>query len=200
MIDSLYLPFKNYSDGGSVYVFSDTHFEDDDCKLMNKDWVTPREQINILKRTCHRNDTLILLGDVGNPEWLLELDCYIVLILGNHDRGKKHYEPYVDEIYEGPLIIAPKIILSHEPLNTPYMLNIHGHCHNGDHVCERKIKMKDFDSGADIEMSCYCINVAADVVGYTPISLKNIINSGYLKRVKDIHRVSIDRQINKKRG
>ena len=36
-----------------------------------------------------------------------------------------------DEVYEGPLMIAEKIILSHEPIVNcpPWMFNIHGHVH-----------------------------------------------------------------------
>lgn len=36
-------------------------------------------------------------------------------------------------MYEGPLCVSDKIILSHEPLNIPYMLNIHGHAITQDY-------------------------------------------------------------------
>ena len=40
----------------------------------------------------HKNDTLIHLGDVGNPEWIGKLKAgHKVLILGNHDKGKNTY-------------------------------------------------------------------------------------------------------------
>ena len=45
MIATLYEPFRHWSDGGSVYVLSDLHFDDEDCKLMSPDWITPREQL-----------------------------------------------------------------------------------------------------------------------------------------------------------
>ena len=38
---------------------------------------------------------------------------------------------HFDEIYTGPLFIAEKILLSHEPVyGLPWCLDIHGHDHN----------------------------------------------------------------------
>ena len=89
-----------------------------------------------------------------------------------------------DEVYEGCLMISPKIILSHEPVNFPYAFNIHGHCHG-------QLSRDEFH-----------INVCADCIEYTPINLPNLIKDGYLKDVPDIHRVTIDNAIrrNFKRG
>ena len=50
MINSLYDNFQHWSEGGSVYIISDTHFDDEDCKLMDPSWPTAQEQIDILKR------------------------------------------------------------------------------------------------------------------------------------------------------
>ena len=48
MIATLYEPFRHWSEGGSIYILSDLHFDDDDCKLMDPDWITPEEQIDII--------------------------------------------------------------------------------------------------------------------------------------------------------
>ena len=45
MIASLYDKFKPWSDGGSIYILSDLHFNDEDCRLMAPGWITPEEQI-----------------------------------------------------------------------------------------------------------------------------------------------------------
>ena len=50
MIDSLYDNFKRWSATGSVYIISDTHFDDEDCKLMDPTWPAAEEQIKILKK------------------------------------------------------------------------------------------------------------------------------------------------------
>ena len=48
MIPTLYEPFRHWSDGGSVYILSDLHFDDADCKFMSPDWISPQEQISII--------------------------------------------------------------------------------------------------------------------------------------------------------
>lgn len=175
MIKTLYPIFRHWSDKGSVYIISDTHFEDEDCKLMDPNWITPEEQVAILKKYVTKNDTLIHLGDVGNPTWMNQIKGYKVLITGNHDRGVQFYEPYFDEIYNGPLFIADKIVLSHEPLNLNFALNIHGH----DHSLLWKTDK-------------YRVNCACNVVNYTPINLRQIIEMGRLKDISSIHRLTID--------
>ena len=86
-----------------------------------------------------------------------------MLILGNHDR-KKDYKDIFDEIYDGPLFIAEKILLSHEPVSgLSWCLNIHGHDHSG---------IEDYAEG------CKHLNLAANVCGYTPVSLGKLIKDG----------------------
>jgi len=113
-----------------------------------------------------------------------------------------------DEVYEGALMINEKIMLSHETLETPYTFNIHGHDHNGTDF--KKYVLKRYDADMSInDMSEYYLdtikkdnlvrfNVCADWVGYSPVSLKNIMKSGVLKNIVDIHREAIDKVINKK--
>ena len=72
----------------------------------------------------------------------------------------EHYDKYFDEIYYGPLFISKKILLSHEPINLPYVINIHGHVHNGKFHDEHQ----------------HSFNVAANIINYKPINLKHIIN------------------------
>ena len=81
MIPTLYEPFRHWSDGGSVYILSDLHFDDADCKFMSPDWITPQEQIAIINGMVMKND------------------------------AKGAYKNYFDEIYIGPLFIAEKILL-----------------------------------------------------------------------------------------
>lgn len=179
MIDSLYDCFKHWSKTGSVYIISDTHFDDADCKIMNKDWISPEEHINILSKVAHKSDTLIILGDIGNPKYLKKIKAHKVLIKGNHDSGSLNYKDYFNEIYSGPLFISEKIILSHERVELPFAFNIHGHEHNG--------KPYSCNNG------CYSMNVASDVVNFEPINLSLIIKSGVLNKVNNIHRITIDK-------
>ena len=70
MIPTLYEPFRHWSDGGSVYILSDLHFDDEDCKFMSPDWITPEEQLSIINGIVMKNDTFICLGDIGRPEYI----------------------------------------------------------------------------------------------------------------------------------
>lgn len=56
MILTLYKPFRHWSDGGSVYVLSDLHFDDEDCQFMNPGWITPQEQLAIINNMVMKND------------------------------------------------------------------------------------------------------------------------------------------------
>lgn len=184
MIDTLYDTFKHWSANGSVYIISDTHFEDEDCKLMDPLWISPQRQIEILK-IAHKTDTLVVLGDVGNPEWFGQLKCHKVLVLGNHDAGKSVYleNGLFDEVYEGALFIADRILLSHEPVNgLPWCLNIHGHDH----------------ADANVDQVGHHLNLAANVCGYTPINLGREIKRGLLSGIENMHRSTIDNATRRK--
>ena len=80
-----------------------------------------------------------------------------------------------DEVYTGPLMIGEKLLLSHEPVDIPFALNIHGHNHSGwEH--------KDWAH----------LNVCADVIGYTPINLNQVLKGGAMAHVQSIHRQTIN--------
>ena len=108
MLKYLYEPFKKWSDGGQVWVYSDPHFEDNDCKIMSTDWPTPQEQVIKINSKVGRNDTIIILGDIGNPEYIKQIKGYKVMLAGNHDKGLSNYSMF-DEVYGGPLMISDKI-------------------------------------------------------------------------------------------
>lgn len=208
MIDALYDKFKEWSKGGSVYIYSDSHFSDLDCyKLRFPDEYEEAEeyfqahqnyekfkgptfvekldemQINNINKLCNKCDTLVILGDIGNIECIKKLKAgRKILIMGNHDCGASNYKNLFDEVYEGPLFIGKRILLSHEPVEFDYALNIHGHVHS-----DKKRKKE-----------LYCFNACAEYINYTPVNLKDILNSGIMKNIKDIHRDTIDEAVKRK--
>ena len=185
MIDTLYDKFKSWSERGSVYIISDTHFEDSDCKLMDANWITPQEHIDIIKRTVHKNDTLIHLGDVGNPKWMEQIKAYKILVMGNHDQSATKFKSYFNEIYTGPLFIAEKILLSHEPIiNGSAWYNIHGHDHNSKKLPWEEDNFMDYWNE---------INLASNVVNYQVFNLGKAIKDGLLSYVDGVHRLTIDK-------
>ena len=186
MISTLYEPFRHWSEGGSVFILSDTHFDDADCKLMDPNWITPEEQVRIINSVVGKGDTFVCLGDVGDPKYVPMIKARKkILLLGNHD-ARGAYKDLFDEIYAGPLFISDKILLSHEPVyGLPWSLNIHGHDHNG---------MESYRE------DCKHINLAANVCGYTPVSLAKLIKDGVLADIDSIHRVTIDHAVERKQN
>ncbi len=185
MISTLYEPFRHWAEGGSVYILSDLHFADPYCKFMNPSWISPEEQVDIINQVVGKGDTFVCLGDVGDPKYVQMIKARRkVLLTGNHD-ARGAYTELFQEIYTGPIFIAEKILLSHEPVyGLPWCVNIHGHDHNN---------VEDYMDG------CKHINLAANVCGYTPISLGKIIQNGILADIESIHRMTINKATERKR-
>lgn len=81
-----------------------------------------------------------------------------------------------DEVYEGPVMISPKLMLSHEPIGCgTWALNIHGHIHARTH-----------------KNGGYHYNVCADCHDYLPLNLNQFLKSGAFSYVVSIHRQTID--------
>lgn len=88
------------------------------------------------------------------------------------------YETFRHWSEGGPVFIAEKILLSHEPVyGLEWCLNIHGHDHNGVELYKE---------------GCNHINLASNVCGYTPLNLGKIIKNGVLSNIPSIHRITID--------
>lgn len=184
MIKSLYPCFQHWSEKGSVYLVSDTHFFDKDREYMGYN-IPESVQLERITSTCHKNDTLIHLGDVGSISWMNKVKAHKVLIMGNHDQSIEKMKEYFDEVYSGPLWISQRLILSHEPIiiedshfGMSIAFNIHGH-----------------DHGKKFWDDKYHLNICQNIYGYIPLNLNQFIKNGYLKRVKDIHRLTIDNAI-----
>ena len=190
----------------AVWIYSDPHFSDPEMVHLRKDYIGDDEQIARINKKVGKKDTLIILGDIGNVECVKKLHGYKVLIMGNHDAGASNYkriksEEHIaymtmppiyhtivednhlfDEVYEGPLMINDRLILSHEPIETlpKYMFNIHGHDHSGWFKSDHHL------------------NMCAEYINYTPVNLIDLIKHGLLKNVDSIHRITIDTATEKK--
>ena len=206
MYKHLYDNFKHWyhEDRGSIFLYSDPHFADEEANYLRKDYIGDEEQVKRINSKLGKYDTIIFLGDIGNVEFIKKIRGYKVLIMGNHDSGTSNYirkqwleddeEPgngwrlikkdnhLFDEVYEGPVIISEKIILSHEPINLPFMYNIHGHCHGLPAVYDK-----------------LHFNICAENIDYTPIRLDHLIKYGVLKNIDSIHRITIDTATERKR-
>lgn len=188
--------------GGALYFYSDPHFGDKDMFKLRK--VSDDEQVKRLNSKVGKKDTIIFLGDIGDTSYISKIRGYKVLIMGNHDAGETNYRREIytetlsveekpkavrtvtvdnhlfDEVYLGILAISDKIVLSHEPIDIPFMLNIHGH----DHACAKN--------------DARHFNCCAEALDYMPVSLNEIIKSGLLSHIPSIHRQTIDRAAERK--
>lgn len=185
-IKSLYPCFQHWQERGNIIVFSDPHWEDSDCQIMNPEWIAPKEHIKRLLQDIHSGDTVVCLGDVGNPkyiDWIRRKRSHLIMVLitGNHDK-KSQVAKCFDEVYDGAVMISPQIILSHEPVYLPFALNVHGHVHCTEDVYE-------YDNN---DLICG-VNLASDVCGFRCWNLNDNINKvGLLKDIPTMHRLTID--------
>lgn len=226
MVTGLYNIFNTLWGMQTIWLYSDPHFGDTEKEsgLTNKP--TDAEQVQRINSKVGRKDTIIFLGDIGDPTWLKGIRGYKVLITGNHDTGISNYQrvrfqrsfdadewqkddvylkmkqeypdhcitvekfydfrrPYVkwvatmdnqlcDEVYNGPLIVGPKLILSHEPIEIDGMFNIHGHTHSLTLPTDKDL------------------NICSMNIDYTPVNLNQLMKRGLTSKVDSIHRITID--------
>lgn len=92
-----------------------------------------------------------------------------------------------DEIYDGPLFISDKILLSHERIDLPFCINIHGH----EHCAENWFDLVEIETPIGLVQTA-SFNIASDVIDFKPIRLDEIINKYQLKNINSIHRITID--------
>ena len=166
----------------TVWVISDTHFGEKDLREAFPKRPSNEELVKAINRRVGRKDVLIHLGDVGSLDWAAKLHGYKVLVMGNHDSGAEKYREVFDEVYEGPVMLGERLILSHEPLDVEWAYNIHGHDHSS--------RQKTFTQ----------YNVCCDANCYTPLHLNKFLKEGHLKHIKSVHRQTIDTATQRKKG
>ena len=234
MLPGIYDSFQHWGEKHqTVWIYSDPHFNDDELAGGIKGRPSAEEQIKRINAKCGRRDCLIVLGDVGDVEYVRQLRAeYKVLIMGNHDAGSTNYKREIvkrifdkdihpdkaeiraimekefpgwairieedydfhcpfnrwiayadnklfDEVYEGALIVGEKLILTHEPVEIPWLFNVHGHDHAG-----RKRQNH--------------LNVCSDVIGWEPVNFTSFLKSGFGSKIQTIHRETIDNATKRK--
>ena len=173
---------EKWKNSQSFWIISDPHFNDSELADGISGRPTGEELVKLINSCVGRKDTLICLGDVGDIECARQLRGYKVLIMGNHDTGRTNYEGVFDEVYEGPLMIGEKLILSHEPIpGITWAINLHGHDHQG----------KKSDK--------YHFNFCADIIGYKPVNFNQWLKQGHQAKVESLHRTTIDKATDRKK-
>lgn len=177
MIAGLYDIFAHWHKQGTVWIYSDTHFNDKELGEGVAARPSAEEHLKLINSKVGKKDTLILLGDVGDVEIARRLKGYKILIAGNHDAGMSNYKEVFDEVYAGALIVGEKLILSHEPVNVPWAFNIHGHVHSGEPMSDNQH-----------------FNVCGEARKcYEPVNLNQFMKAGFMSKIQTIHRDTIDK-------
>lgn len=114
------------------------------------------------------------LGDFGDLSYLYIFNFFrekgisVYFLLGNHDHVEDipYIENFVDKVYQYPIYISQKIVLSHFPVAVyPDQCNIHGHLHGS--------KLQDINH----------INASIHVMNYLPVT-DNYIAATFAKLPK----------------
>lgn len=156
-----------------IYVTSDWHFNHTNilryCRPQFKDINEHNEHIIAQHNAIVQKDDLVyMLGDVGfTPATDLaplvrRINGRKILLIGNHDRLNDSVYKGMGfiEVYRHPIYFSTNVILSHVPvqeaLHNPWVVNVHGHLHNG------ALTEKNF------------INVNVELNDFKPLDLKEI--------------------------
>ncbi len=153
----------------SIFFIADLHFDDENIMNYESRPFSTAEEMNAAiienwNRVVGKDDTVYLLGDIGNERYISELNGIKILVKGNHDMYDSNYyrNNGFTEVYDLPVILDGFWMLSHEPLyvnkNMPYA-NIYGHIHNNPNY-------NDYSSHG------YCVSV--ERIGYKPVSFEKI--------------------------
>lgn len=220
--DSLYKPFKHWAEKGTIWVYSDPHFNDYDCSLMDSDWPNPQTQIDLINSKVHKNDTLIILGDVGDPYYIQKLNGYKVLLLGNHDKGATNYMKSYTILHANKafsfFLDKEEAVEALDYLKAEGLYNLklidnnlfdevyEGPLFIGQKIClsHEPIKLNfglnihghdHGDNPMDLHDGAESINVCANIIGYTPIRLDKILTT---YKTETIHRQTIDKAVERK--
>lgn len=237
MINSLYDVFKKWSIKGSVYIISDPHFSDQGSfEFRAKNNKLPENVktvealdnfiISNINKVAHKNDCLIILGDVGNIECITKLKAgYKVLLLGNHDRGADYYKRISADLTNLKADLAKTVELPKDLLMSKHEANNHvifdnrlfDEVYSGPLMISDKIILShepiipcpDYlvnlcghvhakDHKFNVDNHQY-YNFCAEAIDYKPVSLGELIKGGLLSKVKDIHRATVDGVIIRKK-
>lgn len=128
MLPGIYDAFQHWGEKHqTVWIYSDPHFGDDELASNIKGRPSAEEQVKKINAKCGRRDCLIILGDVGDIEYVRQLRAeYKVLIMGNHDAGSTNYKRQViHKMYDQDDYTKEQVIAEMKALYPGWKLSIH---------------------------------------------------------------------------
>lgn len=164
-----------------IFFISDTHFNHNNIiEYCDRPFKNVNEMNRVIidnwNRVVSDEDIVYFLGDFAlgsNVEEIYKklkevLNGTIYFLRGNHDRSKSSVGKYFNlvNMYERIEYRGYNFILSHQPLFDSQIpknfINLHGHIHNNT------LNSNMFN------VDCH-INISADVINFTPISIDDVI-------------------------
>lgn len=175
-----------------IYFISDTHFNHENiieyCNRPFKNFKEMNERIiKNWNDIINENDIIYHLGDLalGRKELIFDITKRLkgkkYLIRGNHDKWSVNtYEELGFEVLKNSPIKLEieKLLLSHIPVPDKLIqngfVNIHGHIHNNP-LHKINPETNEMEYPEDLYSEKLHINVSVDVIGFQPISLKELL-------------------------
>ena len=124
----------------STFFIGDTHFNEPHIFEMcgwERDFDSPTQKDDFItdlwNKHVKESDTVIVIGDFGDPTYAEKLNGKKILVMGNHDWEWEGHKNYFDYVIPYPMIYNDFFILSHEPVYVSshgVMANIYAHVHD----------------------------------------------------------------------
>lgn len=219
-IAGLYKTFDHWHAAGTLWIYSDPHFNDADLKK-GIERPSADELVKLINSKVGRKDTIVILGDICDVEYVKQIRGYKVLIMGNHDSGRTNYERQVitqqffknqytkEQVLELTKALFPNCRYSIDE-SDEIVWEITADNQLFDEVYEGPVmigeKLIFSHEPVDVPWAFNIhghdhagakrknhLNVCADVIGYTPVNMNQFMKSGALAHIETIHRDTIDK-------
>lgn len=94
-IAGLYKIFDHWHQEGTLWIYSDPHFDDKDLKAAVPGRPDAETQLKSINSCVGKKDTIVFLGDIGDISYVKRIKGRKILIMGNHDAGRTNYERHI---------------------------------------------------------------------------------------------------------
>jgi len=208
----LYDKFMDWYNGGGIWLYSDPHFNDPESNILRPGYIGDDAQVKSINSRVGKNDTLIILGDVGDFHYVPKLHGYKVLITGNHDQGYTQYKRVEHIVTQAEAEAEDRDVSRYKEMYSPlwgkyycYDNGLFDEVYPGPLWISPKILLSHEPNpelyalnihghthGAPFRPTPTSFNLCAEAIDYKPVNLKWIVESGALKDIPSIHRATID--------
>ena len=217
-IAGLYKIFDHWHAQGTMWIYSDPHFNDPDLKK-GIERPSADELVQKINSKVGRKDTIVILGDICDIEYVKKIRGYKVLIMGNHDSGRTNYErQWWKEWFDKDKFQKDEALLEMQKMypgcrytiDEEYSFHSPFESWEGPLMIGEKLILShepvDVPWAFNIHGHDHAgkkrknhLNVCSDVIGHVPVNMNQFMKSGALAHIDTIHRDTIDKATERKR-